>query len=199
MTAPPIRIHGCSEAEVDSRILRIKIIAGHKLAKKDIFGASDPYVKIDLIDTKDNTVIDSFYTKTKRRTLNPNWEEEFSIRVSPEKHRLVLEVYDENRLTRDDFLGLVELPLASISTERPNKIINQKHYILRPRTSKSKVKGTLQLYHAYVFPRNHDLPGTNESPVTELDPAWEVLETSELSSNSTSINQSNDSNTSIKN
>ena len=28
-------------------------------------------------------------TKTKKRTLNPKWEEEFIFRVVPEKHKLV--------------------------------------------------------------------------------------------------------------
>ena len=32
-----------------TRLLRLKVIAGHNLAKKDIFGASDPYLRIDLV------------------------------------------------------------------------------------------------------------------------------------------------------
>ena len=36
-------------------------------------------------------------TKTKKRTLNPRWEEEFVFRVKPNAHKLVLEVFDENR------------------------------------------------------------------------------------------------------
>ena len=89
----PGKIYGCSEtSDSDCRLLRVRIIAGHKLAKKDIFGASDPYVKVDLINTRDNTVIDSFYTKTKKRTLNPNWIEEFLVRVDPVQHHLVFEV-----------------------------------------------------------------------------------------------------------
>ena len=51
-------------------------------------------------------VIDSVLTKTKKRTLNPRWEEEFLFRVKPADHKLVMEVFDENRLTRDDFLGI---------------------------------------------------------------------------------------------
>lgn len=50
-------------------------------------------------------MIDSVLTKTKKRTLNPRWEEEFLFRVKPADHKLVMEVFDENRLTRDDFLG----------------------------------------------------------------------------------------------
>lgn len=58
------------------------MIAGHQLAKKDIFGASDPYVRIDLNTLNGDQTIDSALTKTKKKTLNPVWEEEFIFRVS---------------------------------------------------------------------------------------------------------------------
>jgi hypothetical protein len=32
-----------------TKLLRLRVIAGHNLAKKDIFGASDPYTRIDLV------------------------------------------------------------------------------------------------------------------------------------------------------
>ena len=53
-----------------TRLLRLRVIAGHNLAKKDIFGASDPYLRIDLIDSREE-VEDTVITKTKKRTLNP--------------------------------------------------------------------------------------------------------------------------------
>ena len=45
------------------------MLSGHNLAKKDIFGASDPYVRIDLIrgDGEGEEVLDAVLTKTKRR------------------------------------------------------------------------------------------------------------------------------------
>lgn len=65
-----------------TRKLRLKVIAGHQLAKKDIFGASDPYVRVDLNTISGDQTIDSALTKTKKKTLNPVWEEEFIFRVS---------------------------------------------------------------------------------------------------------------------
>lgn len=44
-----------------------------------------------------------------------------------------MEVFDENRLTRDDFLGMVELPLVGLPKELPDTSIPRKYYILRPR------------------------------------------------------------------
>ena len=33
----------------EERLLVVKILAGHNLAKKDIFGASDPYVRVSVV------------------------------------------------------------------------------------------------------------------------------------------------------
>ncbi|KAI4466887.1 hect domain ubiquitin-protein ligase [Holotrichia oblita] len=60
--------------------LRIKVVRGIGLAKKDIFGASDPYVRIDLNTINGDETIDTVLTKTKKKTLNPTWDEEFVFR-----------------------------------------------------------------------------------------------------------------------
>ena len=177
-----------------TKLLRLKVIAGHNLAKKDIFGASDPYTRIDLVTLDGEEVEDSVLTKTKKRTLNPCWEEEFIIRVQPEKHKLVFEVFDENRLTRDDFLGMVELQLNNIQKERDGHNIQHKYYILRPRSARSKVRGHLQLYHAFVADNNDStsddggdqsrstVDGTSASSQqrrTAAEDDWEVVGNSE--------------------
>nr|XP_018901439.1 PREDICTED: E3 ubiquitin-protein ligase Nedd-4 isoform X2 [Bemisia tabaci] len=148
---PPV---GVTLAEEGTNQLRLKVIAGHELAKKDIFGASDPYVKIDLNTINGNVTIDSVLTKTKKKTLNPSWHEEFIFRVKPAEHKLVLQVFDENRLTRDDFLGMVELYLSNLPKEVEGRVIPPKFYILRPRSGlrgvRSRVKGNLELYHAFL-------------------------------------------------
>lgn len=53
--------------------------------------------------------------------------------MKPAEHKLVLQVFDENRLTRDDFLGMVELPLLNLPKEQEGRTIPSKQYILRPR------------------------------------------------------------------
>lgn len=158
------------------KLLRLRIVAGHSLAKKDIFGASDPYVRIDLVKARGDsyTVLDSLYTKTKKKTLHPKWDEEFVIKVDPQEHKIVMEVFDENRLTRDDFLGLVELPLAAIPVERPGRHIPHKYYLLRPRSAKSRVKGHLQVYHAYL-PDGEQQAAENANQ-SSTDEGWEVVD-----------------------
>jgi len=88
----------------------------------------------------------------------------------------VLQVFDENRLTRDDFLGMVELPLISTPKEAESRVIPPKRHTLQPRSTRSKVKGYLQIYAAFIpdptehVRRSETTNGNvNESPVnTEL-------------------------------
>ncbi|KAK5879089.1 hypothetical protein CesoFtcFv8_024428 [Champsocephalus esox] len=91
-------IYGLSEDENETRVLRVKVIAGMDLAKKDIIGASDPYVKLSLYVADENKELALIQTKTIKKTLNPKWNEEFYFRVCPQNHRLLFEVFDENRL-----------------------------------------------------------------------------------------------------
>ncbi|XP_052900365.1 E3 ubiquitin-protein ligase Nedd-4-like isoform X2 [Anopheles moucheti] len=158
--------------------LRIKVIAGLQLAKKDIFGASDPYVRIDVNQINGDATVLSKFTKTKKRTLNPKWNEEFILRVKPTEHKLVLQVFDENRLTRDDFLGMVEISLEQLPKERPGHGIPAQNYPLRPRSARSNVRGDLQLYHAFMVDQ---YPNETDWEMIESNPAPTVTSTTRTS------------------
>ncbi|XP_046867711.1 E3 ubiquitin-protein ligase Nedd-4 isoform X8 [Drosophila willistoni] len=162
----------------DSCHLRIVVLSGQSLAKKDIFGASDPYVRIDLNTINGDINIDSVLTKTKKKTLNPTWTEEFIFRVKPSEHKLVFQVFDENRLTRDDFLGMVELTLVNLPTEQEGRTIGDQSYTLRPRRSvgaKSRIKGTLRIYHAFIRETREQ---SSEPSSNNSDGEWEHVEAS---------------------
>ncbi|XP_059620512.1 E3 ubiquitin-protein ligase Nedd-4 isoform X1 [Phlebotomus argentipes] len=186
VTSSPRRsLFELTSSEEGTSQIRIKVIAGHTLAKKDIFGASDPYVRIDLNTINGNINIDSVLTKTKKKTLNPKWNEEFVFRVKPGEHKLVFQVFDENRLTRDDFLGMVELTLVNLPKEQEGRTIPPKSYPLRPRRSvgaRSRVRGTLDIYHAFI----RDLDSTSETS------DWEIVDdgASNSDSSGTPINAS---------
>ncbi|XP_035246196.1 E3 ubiquitin-protein ligase NEDD4-like isoform X10 [Anguilla anguilla] len=166
-------IYGLSEDEDESRILRVKVIAGIDLAKKDIIGASDPYVKLSLYVADENRELGLAQTKTIKKTLNPKWNEEFYFRVYPQNHRLLFEVFDENRLTRDDFLGQVDVPLNHLPTEDPTmeRPYTFKDFLLRPRSHKSRVKGYLRLKMAYL-PKNGGQEEENSEARDEAE-GWE--------------------------
>ena len=72
-------------------ILHVKVLQAMKLKKKDLLGASDPYVKLKLTEDK----LPSKKTTVKHNNLNPEWNEEFNIVVKdPDSQVLEINVYD---------------------------------------------------------------------------------------------------------
>ncbi|XP_004835403.1 E3 ubiquitin-protein ligase NEDD4 isoform X4 [Heterocephalus glaber] len=169
-------VRGLPEDEENSRIVRVKVIAGIGLAKKDILGSSDPYVRVTLYDPM-NGVFTNVQTKTIKKSLNPKWNEEILFRVHPQQHRLLFEVFDENRLTRDDFLGQVDVPLYPLPTENPGmeRPYTFKDFVLHPRSHKSRVKGYLRLKMTYL-PKTSGSEDDNAEQAEELEPGWVVLD-----------------------
>ncbi|XP_055542084.1 E3 ubiquitin-protein ligase Nedd-4-like isoform X4 [Wyeomyia smithii] len=161
-----------SANDEESCMVRIKVVGAHSLTKKDIFGNSDPYVKVDINTIVGDVNIDSMVTKTKKKTLNPVWNEEFTLRVKPNEHKLVFQVYDENRLTRDGFLGMVELTLINLPREQEGRTIAIKNYPLRPKKIsnmlRSKIRGSLDIYHAVMRDQEG---GGNSWSAAEQSPA----------------------------
>ncbi|XP_027763234.1 E3 ubiquitin-protein ligase NEDD4-like isoform X1 [Empidonax traillii] len=182
-TAATEPVYGLSEDEEESRILRVKVVSGIDLAKKDIFGASDPYVKLSLYVADENRELALVQTKTIKKTLNPKWNEEFYFRVNPTNHRLLFEVFDENRLTRDDFLGQVDVPLSHLPTEDPTmeRPYTFKDFLLRPRSHKSRVKGFLRLKMAYM-PKNGGQEEENSDQRDDSEHGWDVVDSSDSAS-----------------
>ncbi|XP_033634240.1 E3 ubiquitin-protein ligase NEDD4-like isoform X1 [Asterias rubens] len=169
------------------RILKVKILQGVSLAKKDIFGASDPYVRIrQFRGDVESGEISTVQTKTIKKTLNPKWYEEFLFRVDPRDNRLLIEVFDENRLTRDDFLGMVEFPLTNIPTERENTWNHHKDYLLRQRSPRSKVRGFLQMTIAFL--RDDTVPDVEQRREEETD--WELVDVDEENTSNSQASES---------
>lgn len=163
-------------SEEPSSKLHLKVIRGKSLMKKDIFGASDPYVRIDLLPINGDEIIDSVLTRTRKKTLNPEWNEEFIFRVKPAEHKLVFQVFDENRLTRDDFLGMVELSLVNLPKEQEERLIPPVKYLLRPRSgfsARSRVRGHLEIYHAYLYDGGAAPIAAPEEPINTSE--WEIV------------------------
>uniref|UniRef100_A0A4W6CHG8 E3 ubiquitin-protein ligase n=1 Tax=Lates calcarifer TaxID=8187 RepID=A0A4W6CHG8_LATCA len=134
---------------INIEMLRVKVIAGIDLAKKDIIGASDPYVKLSLYVADENRELALVQTKTIKK-VSLKIKSDFDIScVCPQNHRLLFEVFDENRLVR---LTLPNLLPCTLSTEDPamERPYTFKDFLLRPRSHKSRVKGYLRLKMAYL-------------------------------------------------
>ncbi|XP_023579787.1 E3 ubiquitin-protein ligase NEDD4 isoform X3 [Octodon degus] len=158
MDSSSAAVLGVPEDEENSRIVRVKVIAGIGLAKKDILGSSDPYVRVTLYDPM-NGVFTSVQTKTIKKSLNPKWNEEIMFR------------------TRDDFLGQVDVPLYPLPTENPRleRPYTFKDFVLHPRSHKSRVKGYLRLKMTYL-PKTSGSEDDNAEQAEELEPGWVVLD-----------------------
>uniref|UniRef100_A0A8C8SRZ1 E3 ubiquitin-protein ligase n=1 Tax=Pelusios castaneus TaxID=367368 RepID=A0A8C8SRZ1_9SAUR len=151
----------------ESRILRVKVVSGIDLAKKDIFGASDPYVKLSLYVADENRELALVQTKTIKKV---KWLFLFQC-VNPTNHRLLFEVFDENRLVS-------VLATEDPSMERPYTF---KDFLLRPRSHKSRVKGFLRLKMAYM-PKNGGQEEESSDQREESEHAWEVVDSNDSAS-----------------
>ncbi|KAJ7967164.1 synaptotagmin-2-like [Quillaja saponaria] len=95
-------------------ILHVKVLRAMNLKKKDLLGASDPYVKLKLTEDK----LPSKKTTVKHKNLNPEWNEEYNLVVKdPESQALELHMYDWEQVGKHDKMGMNVIPLKDIPPE----------------------------------------------------------------------------------
>eukprot|EP00010_Vexillifera_abyssalis_P000280 CAMPEP_0201562502 /NCGR_PEP_ID=MMETSP0173_2-20130828/79364_1 /ASSEMBLY_ACC=CAM_ASM_000268 /TAXON_ID=218659 /ORGANISM="Vexillifera sp., Strain DIVA3 564/2" /LENGTH=872 /DNA_ID=CAMNT_0047977075 /DNA_START=231 /DNA_END=2845 /DNA_ORIENTATION=- len=98
--------------------LNVHVLSASNLARRDINGLSDPYVKLKFADQRKKT-------KTIKKNLNPIFNEQFSFAVSnsvmekKSKHKLEISVWDWDRFGKNDFLGQLLIPLSDIRENFP--------------------------------------------------------------------------------
>ncbi|XP_042959472.1 synaptotagmin-2-like [Carya illinoinensis] len=105
--------------------LHMKVVRAMKLKKKDLLGASDPYVKLKLTEDK----LPSKKTTVKHRNLNPEWNEEFNMAVKdPESQALEIIVYDWEQVGKHDKMGMNVIPLKELTPDEPKVITLERAY-----------------------------------------------------------------------
>jgi len=88
--------------------LTVRIIGAKNLIAADKGGTSDPYVKLRVGTT-------TYKTKVIKKCLNPKWEETFRFKVAnPKTSKLVIDVFDKDKWTKDDPLGSLSIPLTKL-------------------------------------------------------------------------------------
>ena len=92
----------------ETEALVVTILQAEDLPPKDFSGTSDPYVKLYLLPDRKQ----KFQTKVHRKTLNPEFNEQFVFSVPiKDVHQRVLQfsIYDFDRFSRHDLIGVVML------------------------------------------------------------------------------------------
>ncbi|EGG20467.1 hypothetical protein DFA_00328 [Cavenderia fasciculata] len=93
--------NGCGE-------IIVRIISAKNLVAADLNGKSDPYTAIRTTTSKE-----PLKTKVKPKTLNPTWEQSFTLPVNDVLvDMLILEVWDHDTVGNDDLIGFVGIDLA---------------------------------------------------------------------------------------
>lgn len=90
-------------------LLDVVVKSAKNLPNTDIFGLTDPYVKL-FVQPKMKT-----RTSVKPNTLNPVWDENFEFIIHSKEHqRLSLQIYDSDVLRTDDLIGTIEVDLGEL-------------------------------------------------------------------------------------
>jgi len=121
--------------------IHIKVHNAENLTSADSNGKSDPYVLILTGDSKAKT-------KPKKKTLDPVWEEDFSLKTYlADGVKLDIEIFDWNQFESHSSLGVVLLDLTPYLTpenlHKPHKL--SLPLTLRDMKAKDVNRGTLHL------------------------------------------------------
>ncbi|KAK6946425.1 C2 domain [Dillenia turbinata] len=143
-------------------ILNVKVVRAMKLQKKDLLGASDPYVTLKLTD--DN--LPTKKTTVKHKNLNPEWNEEFNLVVKHlESQALEFHVYDWEQVGKHDKMGMNVVPLKELPHEEPRVFTLDLLKNMNPNDAQNdKSRGQIVLELTYKPFKEEDMTKDPEDP-----------------------------------
>lgn len=124
----------------------VRVIEARNIPPMDLNGLSDPYVKIQLGKQK-------FRSKVVKKSLNPQWGEEFGFRVDDLNEELLVFVLDEDKYFNDDFVGQLRIPVSKVF-DSEDKSLGPSWYSLQPKNKKSKNKDCGEILLTIYFSQN---------------------------------------------
>ncbi|XP_041027805.1 C2 and GRAM domain-containing protein At1g03370-like isoform X1 [Juglans microcarpa x Juglans regia] len=153
--------------------LSVRVIEARNLPAMDLNGFSDPYVWLQLGKQK-------VRTKVVKKSLNPQWGEEFGFQVDNLNEELLFSVLDEDKYTNDDFVGQLKMPVSRIF-ESEDKWLGPAWHSLQPKSERSKNKDCGEILLTIYFPQNNsslDLNGSGVHGLLGRKHADETIESS---------------------
>lgn len=89
--------------------ISVKVVAAESLYKRDVFRQPEPFAVVTVDGSQTKT------TKTAKKTLNPYWNETFTMDAS-EDLVLVIQVFDQKKFKKKDqgFLGVVNVRIGDV-------------------------------------------------------------------------------------
>lgn len=137
-------------------ILHVKVLRAMKLRKKDLLGASDPYVKLKLTESK----LPSKKTTVKHKNLNPEWNEEFTMAIKdPESQAVEINVYDWEQVGKHDRMGMNVVPVKECPPDEPKVMtLPLLKTMETDDVQNDKERGQIMLEFTYKPFKDEDLP-----------------------------------------
>mmetsp|Transcript_2180 Transcript_2180/g.3842 ORF Transcript_2180/g.3842 Transcript_2180/m.3842 type:complete len:160 (-) Transcript_2180:1257-1736(-) len=140
-------------------VVEVKIVSAYGVINTDAKGKSDPYCVLHLGSHQ--------LTKTsvEKDTLSPVWNHLYTFVLCgsiSNSEKLLFEVYDKDRFTKDDFMGKIEIPLIDIV----NNCVTGNTHMLESREFRiDKVAGSITVETQFMKVEN-------KSSVDRKLPAW---------------------------
>merc|ERR1712227_787871 len=102
------------KTQFEGNSLHVSIFEAKNLVPMDPNGLSDPYVKVKVLpDPKSETKLK---TSVIKKDLNPSWNESLTLLISDSylSNRLLVEVWDWDRLNTNDFMGSMSFGISEL-------------------------------------------------------------------------------------
>ncbi|OWA52050.1 Multiple C2 and transmembrane domain-containing protein 1 [Hypsibius exemplaris] len=122
----------------DVGTLTVKVFKGSSLKAADLNGKSDPYCILRLVNARKQTEVEL-------KTLDPEWNREFSFLVQDVHSVLEITVLDMDQDNKSDFLGRVAIPLLNIKNHE------RRWYALKDDKLMGRSKGSILLEMDLVY------------------------------------------------
>merc|ERR1719192_1715879 len=92
----------------DEQTIKLRVTGARKLKKSGMFGKADPYVTISYGELK-------LKSDVVKNNLNPEWNFDNVLTISDNiSKEILLEVYDKDTVSKDDFMGKISLPTSEV-------------------------------------------------------------------------------------